>query len=463
MNDWTPDLSASDRPRYIALADRIASDIQDGRLRPGDRLPAQRKLAEQLGLDFTTVARGYVEAQRRGLVVSRGSQGTFVLDTALRPAASVAAPASPARVADLMMNLPPEPDDPALIGRMQAALDYVGRDLIELLRYQGFGGSPGDKEVAASWLARRGLAPDIERVYVTPGAHPTVLGILRILTKAGDVVLSDRLTFPGVRSIAAQLGLSLTGVAGDAEGMDAEALDAACRALKPRILYLNPVLQNPTTVTISRRRRIALAEVARRHRLTIIEDDAYGFIPLDTPPPLASIAPDITWYIAALAKCLGAGLRTAYVVAPDVQSGWALAQVLRCLTAMASPITVALASRWIQDGTADGILRFVRSETEARQAIVRQTLPLADLTYDPAGFHLWLTLPDGWTRSTFTGHMRATGLGVVPSDAFAATNPPPEAVRISLGGPITRTELERALKFAAHALKEQPAIAAPFL
>src|ERR1700760_637430 len=405
MNDWIPDLSASDRPRYIPLADCIASDIQGGRLSPGDRLPAQRKLADQLGLDFTTVARGYVEAQRRGLVVSKGSQGTFVLGAS--PANGFPAPArlSSGRPVDLMMNLPPEPDDPALIGRMQSALEVVSRDLISLLRYQGFGGSPADKEVASYWLGRRALTPELERIYITPGAHPALLGIIQILAKTGDVVLSDQLTFPGVRSITAQLGLSLVGLPSDAEGLDPDALDAACAQFKPKLLYLNPTLQNPTTITISPRRRHAIAEVARRQQIAIVEDDAYGFIPMDAPAPIAAIAPEITWYVAALAKCLGAGLRAAYVVAPDVQSGWALAQVLRCLTAMASPITVAVANRWIQDGTADGILRFIRSEAEARQAIVRQTLPVSGLKTDPAGFHVWLDLPEGWTRSTFAGHM----------------------------------------------------------
>jgi DNA-binding transcriptional MocR family regulator len=462
MNDWIPDLSASERPRYLALADCIASDIHGGRLSPGDRLPAQRKLADQLGLDFTTVARGYVEAQRRGLVVSKGSQGTFVLGTA--PATALPAPRlTSGRPVDLMMNLPPEPDDPALISRMQGALEVVSRDLIPLLRYQGFGGSPGDKEVASIWLGRRALTPELERIYITPGAHPALLGIMRILAGTGDVVLSDQLTFPGVRSITAQLGLSLVGLPGDAEGLSPDALDAACARLKPKLLYLNPTLQNPTTITISPRRRQAIAEIARRWRLAIIEDDAYGFIPTDAPAPIASIAPELTWYVAALAKCLGAGLRAAYVVAPDVQSGWALAQVLRCLTAMASPITVAIANRWIQDGTADAILRFIRIEAEARQAIVRQTLPADGLNTDSTGFHVWLTLPGGWTRSTFAGHMRGTGLGVVPSDAFATGGSPPEAVRICLGGPISRAEVQRALEFAAHALKAQPAIATPFL
>ena len=84
MNDWTPDLSARDKPHYLAIADAIAEDIRAGRLAPADRLPPQRKLARRLDLDFTTVARGYVEAQKRGLVESRVGQGTFVRASARR-------------------------------------------------------------------------------------------------------------------------------------------------------------------------------------------------------------------------------------------------------------------------------------------------------------------------------------------------------------------------------------------
>ena len=100
---WMPDLRRFGRPHYLAIAESIAEDIRTGRLVAAGRLPPQRVLARRLGLDFTTVARGYVAAQARGLVESRVGQGTFVSD-----------PARPARAArhgpvDFSMNLPPKP------------------------------------------------------------------------------------------------------------------------------------------------------------------------------------------------------------------------------------------------------------------------------------------------------------------------------------------------------------------
>jgi DNA-binding transcriptional MocR family regulator len=460
MGDWWPDLSGSDKPRYLAIADAIAEDIRNGRLAPSDRLPPQRKLARRLEIDFTTVARGYVEAQKRGLIESRVGQGTFVRAAAKRRHGPIA---RHPEIVDLSMNLPPEPDDPELLDRMQDGLEALGRDLVYLMRYQGFGGVEADKEAAASWLDRRALAPQQDRLFIAPGAHPALLGILGLMAKAGDVVLSEALTYPGTRSIAAQLGLKLIGLPMDEHGIDADAFADACQRFNPKALYLNPTLLNPTTHTISQPRRMAVAETARRFAVAIVEDDPYGFLPTDGPPPFAALAPDITWHVSGLAKCLGAGLRIAYVVVPDARSGWLFASSVRTATVMASPVAVALATRWIGDGTADALLTAVRQESIERQKLAAAILPARSFRADPAGFHLWVSLPESWTRSAFVGHMRSTGVGVVASDAFATEGTPPEAVRVCLGGPADRSAVRGALEFMAHALTESPTLASTFL
>jgi DNA-binding transcriptional MocR family regulator len=459
MTNWLPDLSRHGSPRYLAIADAIALDIDNGRLSPSDRLPPQRSLAARLGIDFTTVARGYVEAKRRGLVESRVGQGTFVSPAVRRRQAMVRHP----EIVDLSMNLPPEPDDPDLLDRMQDGWNAISRDLVLLMRYQGFGGVPADKEAASAWLSRRGLVPQQDRVFIVPGAHPALLGILGLLARPGDTVLAEAITYPGVRSIAGQLGLSLTGLPMDEQGVEPDAFADACRRLKPKALYLNPTLLNPTTHTIPEPRRLTLTAIARRFGVPIIEDDPYGLLPQDAPPAFAALAPELTWHIAGLAKCLGAGLRVAYVVAPDNRSGWSFAASLRSATVMASPVTVALATRWITDGTGDALVAAVQRESAERQRMARAILKHAAYRADPAGFHLWLSLPPSWTRSAFVGHLRTTGIGLVASDAFVTGPMVPEAVRVCLGGPADRSQIRGALEFMAHALEESPSLASSFL
>ncbi|MGV6875257.1 aminotransferase-like domain-containing protein [Pseudochelatococcus sp. B33] len=467
MKEWLPDLKRSSSPRYMAIADLIEMDLRSGVLVVGDRLPAQRDLARRLGMDFTTVARGYVEAKKRGLIDTHVGRGTFVTGGNGRERRGFAFDLTPdlrrLPAIDYSMNMPPEPDDPDLVQRMREGLCSVASSLVPLLRYQGFGGAEMDKDAATAWLSRRSLLPSQERIFVTPGAHPALLAILSTLAKPGQVILAEKITYPGIRSIAAQLRLSMHGLPMDEHGVLPDALAEACVTRSPKALYLNPTLQNPTTLTIPVQRREEISAVARRFNLPIIEDDAYGFIPPQAPPPLATMVPDLTWHIAGLAKCIGAGLRLAYVVAPDRKSAWPFAAVMRANNVMASPLNTALATRWIEDGTADLILRFIRSESAARQQIVASLLPAGSYRADPISFNIWLPLSNGWTRSSFGTHMRNSSIGIVASDAFTVDGTPEEAVRICLGGPITREKLRSSLEFMVHALNGTPETVGSFV
>lgn len=442
MQAWTPILRPDGTARYLQLADAIAEGIEDGTLTLGDRLPPQRRLAERLGIDFTTVSRGYAEARRRGLIDSHVGRGTFIArdrdadnQREIRRSSDI----------DLTMNLPPEPADPELLARMQNGLQTVSANLIDLLRYQSSVGGQLDKEAASTWLSLRGLVPTLDRIAVTPGAHPTMLAILSGLVSAGDTVLCEDVTYPGFRGIAGRLGVQLVGLPQDIEGIDPDALDAAIRRYRPKALYLNPTLQNPTTRTISVARRERIAEVMISHQLPLIEDDAYGFIPPHPPAPLASFAPELVWHIGGLAKCIGAGLRLAYTVAPNSHAARELAHRLKVISVMPSPLMMALATRWITDGTADQIRRFIREETLARQAIAAQLLTGSNYESEPHAFNLWLHLPEGVSRADIIGRMAGTGLGIMPSDAFTVEAEPRESLRVCLGGKLSRTELRDAL------------------
>lgn len=448
MTDWTPSLSDTGKPRYLAIAEAIADDIREGRLRAGDRLPPQRKLASHLGIDFTTVSRAYAEAQSRGLVASHVGRGTFVAES------SATQGADPARAAeeDLSMNMPPEPTDPELLAQMQAGLGYVSANLVDLLRYQSPVGSEKDRVAASSWLSLRSMVPNLERIAVTPGAHAAMSAILSILTRPGDKILCEAITYPGLRNIAGRMRLELVGLPMDEAGILPDALDRAISAHGPRALYLNPTLQNPTTLTIPLQRRLDIAEVLQRHGLTLIEDDAYGFIAPKAPAPLAVSAPDLTWHIGGLAKCIGAGLRLAYTVAPTARCAHKLAQAMRAQAVMPSPLTMALVTQWIEDGTADRIRRFIRSETAARQQIAAEAME--GFTYASAehAFNLWLTLPKGLGRADVIARMAGHRMGLMPADAFTVAGQPQEQLRVCLGGTVSRDALREKLHFLANAL-----------
>jgi DNA-binding transcriptional MocR family regulator len=206
---------------------------------------------------------------------------------------------------------------------------------------------------------------------------------------------------------------------------------------------------------MSLERRAAVVAVARKHGVPIIEDDAYGMLPRPPLPPLAALGPEFVYYVAGLAKCLSPALRVAYVASPDARSAARLGGTIRAITSMTSPLTAAAATHWILDGTAAAVLAAIRSETVARQEIARGVLPPGTFSANPEGFHLWLPLSRPWTRAEFATRLRSAGIGVVGSDAFAVGSAP-EAVRLGLGAPVTRTELRTSLQTVADLLAEQP-------
>lgn len=454
--DWSPSISKAAGPLYLAIADALSVDIAAGRLTAGTRLPPQRTLADRLGIDFTTVSRAYTEARKRGLVEGRVGQGTYVrARRSARPEPSAAS-----GLIDMSMNLPPRFDDAVLVARMWEDIADLqsGDGLGLLMRYQEAGGSLRDKSAGATWLAPRLGAVGPERLLVCPGAQGALLALLGSLAGPGDTVCADGLAYPGFLAVADYLRIRVAGIEMDGDGLVPEAFEEACRQQAPRALYCNPTLHNPTTTTLPLARRERIVAIARRHRVPIIEDDAYGALPTDPVAPLAALAPDLVYHVAGLAKSVSPALRVAYVALPETARGTHLAGAVRATAGMASPLTAAVATSWIEDGTASSVLDAIRKESRQRQRIVADVLPAEYVRTDPQGFHVWLTLPGRWNRGDFAARLRSAGIGVVTSDAFSVSGPAREAVRLGLGAAPDQEALAASLRTVADLLAQPPSL-----
>jgi DNA-binding transcriptional MocR family regulator len=354
---------------------------------------------------------------------------------------------------DLSMNLPPQPSAADLDGRILRGIGALQRErgFAPWLSYRESGGSEEERSIAATWLRGCDLDATADRVVITPGAQGAIFGLLSLLVGNGETVLCECLTFPGFKAAASELDVAVAGIAMDAEGIVPDALAAAAQRYSARLLYLTPSIHNPTTATMSQRRREAIAEVIARHDLVLLEDDAYGRLAPEVAP-IASLIPERSWLIASLSKCIAPGLRTALVVAPDRAAAASLAGVMRALLQMPAPIMVALVVSWLQDGSADAIIRAIRSEAMARQKVAAETLPAGSYAAHPAGHHIWLQLPEDWSLASFATHLQRRGLAVVTGDAFAVDTAVPQAVRVALGAARNRPDLARALQLLADAL-----------
>ncbi|HKU93864.1 MAG TPA: PLP-dependent aminotransferase family protein [Vineibacter sp.] len=448
--DWIPTLSEWQGPVFQRIVDALAADIAGGRLARGQQLPTHRALAQALGLDLTTVTRAYGEARRRGLLEAQVGRGTFVSETTARAARDL-----PFEVKiDLSMNVPPQPVEANLDLRIAQGLDAIrtGTSFSAFLNYQRPGGSDEERDVAARWLRPRVPQVDADRLVIYPGNQAILFNALLSLTSRGDVVLTEALTFPGMKAAAEQLGVRLVGVAMDGEGVVPEALRAACREHRPKAVYLTPTLHNPTTATMGSARRQAIADIIRRSRTVLIEDDAYGLLE-PAVAPIATLIPEHTYLAVGLSKCIAPALRVSYLLVPDAAAEQAMRGALQATAQMPPPLMVALVRHWQQTGIADKIIQAIRQEAAGRQQLARKSLKGVAYAAKPNVHHIWLPLPRPWTRAAFLAHVLHHGLAVVADDAFAVDAASAPAVRVSLGAARNRAELAQALDYLAGVLR----------
>ncbi len=445
---WCRALGDAQGPIYVAIADALERGVADGLLSEGERMPTHRHLASLLGIDLTTVTRAYTVATRRGLLVAHVGRGTFVRAGAGRGERAVV---------DLTMNLPPSPDDPALADTLRVALARLSAraDLPALMFYRLGAGTDADREAGARWLAPCIGRVDPARVLVCPGTQSAMLALATTLTRPGDTIAAEDVTYPGIRAMAAQLGLRVAGVATDQEGLLPDALDRVCATEQPRLVYCNPTIQNPTTATMGETRRRQVASVLSRHGTVLLEDDAYGLFPGNPMPSLSSLLPTRAFYVATTAKSLSPGLRVSFMIAPDTIEAVRLAAALRATVLMQSGLLTSLVTGWIRNGEAHAMLAAIRREAASRQRLARQVLGSAG-TAHPDGLHVWLQLPSRWQSGAFISHVRDEGLALVGSEAFVVDGPPPRAVRIALGAAASRDALAQALGRVAAAIRRDP-------
>ena len=451
MTMWAPDLASRSGPRYLAIVEALAADVGSGQLSSGSRLPTHRDLAETLGITVGTVSRAYAEAARRGLVSGEVGRGTFVRARSLPPFSPGLRTSG---LLDLSQNHPP-PEGPGFRAALEKALLALARqaDLGPLLDYPSDGGNDSDREAGAEWIARTGLPAEAGRVLVCAGSQHGLTTVLATLLQPGELLLTEELTYPGLKAAAGLLHLRLQGLPMDAHGLRPEAFEDACRGGAARALYTIPTIQNPTASVMPEERRREITAIARAHGVAVVEDDIHALLPPHRPLPIAAHAPELSYYLMSTSKTLVPGLRIAYVLAPEGMVG-RLAASLRASVWAAAPLMAALASSWIRDGTADAIVAERRGEAAARQSLVRERLAEARFDAHPFGYYVWLHLPEPWRSDTFADELRARGVVVSPPEAFVVGRAPvPHAVRLCLGAPRTREDLDRGLTAVAEALR----------
>ncbi len=436
---------------YARIAEQIEHAITDGTLPVGAKLPPQRNLAFDIGVTLGTVGRAYQIVRERGLVSGEVGRGTYVLEhTESRPAEQ-ADPLTTALAGTRPIKAPPgklrfdstaAPDIGQGRSLEKIVVDISREHHAEIASYtRDF--PEHWFEAGSQWLAKGTFRPLPERIVPTLGAHAGAVAVIAAVTAPGDKIAFENLTYSQVSRSAGLIGRRTILLRSDDYGLDPDDFEKVCAQQHPKLAFLMPTAQNPTVVSLSLERRQAIADIARRYGVWLLEDDLYGAMTGSMTPLLAELAPDRTFLVGGLSKSVAAGIRGGWVACPPHFS-----QRIRIAHKMVSggvPFLMAeLGARMVLSGEAARLRARTIEEIRAREAIAQEIFAGLDFNSNPNVPFLWLKLTEPWLSGTFKHAAFEEGVLVDDEDEFKAgrTDVAYHRVRIGFSSP-SREEVRR--------------------
>lgn len=394
LTDWR---DGTDAPAYEALSDALRVLVIDGRVPLGVRLPAERGLAEALGVSRTTVANAYARLRSDGFLVSLRGSGSVVhlpRELAGRPDPERLGGVVDGGLLDLRkaaLHAAPEVAEAVerAVRHVPAALAGIGYDTV---------GDPGLRAVIAERYTERGLPTDPSQIVVTIGAQHAIALLARVLVRRGDAVLVESPTYPHAHEAFREAGGRLVGVPVDAHtGWDASALETTLRRTAPAVAYVMPELHNPTGATMPAATRERLLATAAATGTVVVADETMGELRIDGSPELplaASAVPSSTVVmIGSAAKVFWGGLRIGWVRAePDLLQRMLLA---RPSGDLGTPVLDQLVARELVPRTAavlEARRTFLRAGRDDVVGALRTRLPEWDVPSPAGGLTTWVGL-----------------------------------------------------------------------
>jgi GntR family transcriptional regulator/MocR family aminotransferase len=463
------------------IARAVTSDIERGRLRPGDPLPGTRTLARSLGVQRQTVVAAFDELVAEGWIVNQPARGAFVSRDLPdpKPRGFTAQPAGAIADRTAFELLPgPEPELPFRVPRGSllfapsrpdvrlAPSAVLGRAVRRamttrseaLLSYAPPEGHPRLRTAIAEMLSStRGLAVQAANVCITRGSQMALSLIARSILRPGDVVAVEKLGYRSAWEAFRQAGAKLAGIPVDQYGLRVDVLERLLRRKRVRAVYVTPHHQFPTTVTMSAGRRLRLLELAKEHRMAIIEDDYDFEFHYDGRPVLPLASADRTGvvvYVGTFSKVLAPALRIGYVAAPTPLITRVAAHRSH-LDTQGDPVLEYAVGALLEEGEIQRHIRRVRREYRARRdALVRALRQhLGDrvsFTVPAGGIALWVKAERGIDAEKWAQTAAKHGAIAITASAYSFDAKPLPYFRLGFA-PLTTAELQEGVRRLAAA------------
>lgn len=469
---WKPDRK-NEQPLYQQIADDLERRISYGEFPPGSLLPSERKLAEQLGVNRSTVILAYAELRAIGIIESRTGSGTRV--SKFKWGATPKHTPNWHRYVEGGSFLPNVPflrrirealqQDKTLIdfasGELASDLapaQEINRLMEESSRTEYFGydnpqGFVPLREALVSFLGKyRGIQTSASSILITSGSQQSLYLITQCLLAPGDAVAIEDPSYCYSLPMFQSAGLRLFRLPVDHKGVRPEDVRALYKKHRIKMVFLNPNFQNPTGRLLDPNRRSELLEVASELGLPIVEDDPFSLTAYDGVPPLPlkSDAPTSVLYIGSFSKIAASGLRVGWMVAPHSVVD-RLSDARQQMDFGLSVVPQNLAAQFLMSPYIQPHLERLRMNLLYKRDLVIEALrnelrDLVSFTVPQGGLHLWCKIIPEVNDNKLLEEAIRNGVIFVPGSVYGSDS---GFVRFTFARPKADEIVSGISKFAA--------------
>lgn len=458
-------------PLYVQLRDQVRALVHSGELRSGDRIPASRELASQLGVHRTTVANAYAELESEGLIEGHVGRGTFICAPpvkqfsppprsnghggAMRWESLFADERGVEGLSRVMPEIPPgaiaftaaRPSDELFpLEEFRRCVNIVlrreGRKILQLGSTDGYGPL---KQAVSEMLRAEGMNVRQGQLLITDGCQQAIDLVCKAFLRPGDSVAIENPAYPGAIAIfaGARVRTLPVNVETDSErsgqpGLDVDALEAVLLQNRIKLIFITPDFHNPTGTALPITERRRLLELAARYQVPVVEDAIYARLRLHGKPIPSLKSLDVAGnviQIDSFSKIAFPGLRIGWCI--GAESAIERLRLVKQSTDLHSDqLSQAAMAEFVRRGyLARHIARtktIYRTRLEAMERALERNMP-EGVTWTRAegGMTLWLTLPAGFDAGELLIHARERGIIFLPGRYFYAQHPQPNTLRLA--------------------------------
>ncbi len=457
-------------PLYVQLRDQLRALVHSGDLRTGDRIPASRELAGQLGVHRTTVANAYAELESEGLIQGHVGRGTFICgaqikefsppprttgnggvmrweslfaDDRVDEVLSRVMPLVPPGAIAFTAARPSEELFPLEEFRrcLNAVVRREGRRILQIGSTDGYGPL---KEELLSLLRGDGLNLRSQQLLITDGCQQAIDLVCKAFLRPGDSVALENPAYPGAIAIFASARVRTLAVGVETDpartghvGLDIGALETVLLQNRVKMIFVTPDFHNPTGTALPIAARRRLLELAVRYQVPVIEDAIYARLRLrgSALPSLKALdtAGNVV-QIDSFSKIAFPGLRVGWCVGAE-----SAIERLRLVKQSTNLHTDQLSQAAMAEFMRRGYLarhlarmkKVYRSRLAAMEEALEKHMPEStSWTRAEGGMTLWVTLPPGFDAAELLIHARERGILFLPGRYFYSQHPQPNTLRL---------------------------------